>query len=88
MGNADTTLLAEAMNAFISEWGMLLNVGLALGTLIGLAAFGYSLTLLIMNSDNPQGRQDAISKLWKTGITTAAIGGFWSFVIIIYAAFF
>lgn len=87
MGHADTKMLTKAINAFITEWGTLLNVGLGIAALLGLLAFGYSITLLIMNADNPQGRQDAISKIIKSGITTACIGGFWTIVWLVYFAF-
>lgn len=87
MGYANTELLNSAIASFLDEWSLIINVGLGFATLLGLLAFGYSLTLLIYNSDNPQGRQDAISRLWKTGITTAFTGGFWSVVWLVYHIF-
>lgn len=87
MGTSDNTQLTNAFAIFMEEWGMLLNVGLGIATLIGLLAFGYALTLLNVHSDNPQGRQDAISRIWKVGITTALTGGFWSFVWMFYVIF-
>ena len=87
MGNANTKLLSAAFKKLMTEWQTLLNFGLGMATLIGLLAFGYALTQLIMNADNPQARQEAISNLLKVGITTAAIGGFWTFTVLIIAAF-
>lgn len=80
-------MLTEAFRTFMEEWSILINVGLGFATILGLLAFGYALTLLNVQSDNPQGRQDAISRLWKVGITTAMTGGFWSIVWAIYILF-
>lgn len=85
MGNEKA--LAKAFQTFVGEWGMLLNVGLGIAALLGLLAFGYALTLLIYNADNPRGRQDAIGRLWKAGITTSFIGGFWTLVWLVYYMF-
>lgn len=85
--NTDGKLLTEAFATFMEEWSALLNVGLGFATLLGLLAFGYALTLLNVKSDNPQGRQDAIARLWKVGITTALTGGFWTVVWSVYILF-
>lgn len=80
-------IMDDAISLVIEEWGMLINFGLGIATLLGLLAFGYALTLLIKNSDNPHGRDDAIKRLFKAGITTTVIGAFWLVVGLIYGMF-
>lgn len=87
MGTENTEMLGKAINAFLNEWGLLLNVGLGIAALLGLLALGYSITQLIVNAENPKGRQEAISGILKAGITTAFIGGFWSIVWAFYFIF-
>lgn len=83
----NTSGMEDALNLFIENWGQLLNMGLAFATMLGLLAFGYSLTLLIFHSDNPKGREDAISKLVKSGITIILTGSFWLIVVLVYYMF-
>lgn len=83
----DSTQMSRAINLFIQEWGILINVGLGIAALLGLLSFGYALTLLIMNADKPQQREDAIRRLWMSGIGTAITGGFWVVVTLVYGAF-
>lgn len=83
----DSQQMNNAIQLFIEEWSILINVGLGIAALLGLLAFGYALTLLIMNADKPQQRDDAIRRLWISGIGTAITGGFWVIVTLVYGMF-
>lgn len=85
---ADVDLIGSAFSDFVSSWSELINAFFGLAVLLGLLAFGYAITLLIFRADSPQGREDAISRVMKSGITVALTGSFWTILLLLYYMFF
>lgn len=85
---ANLDLIGEAFGDFVSSWSELINAFFGIAVLLGLLAFGYAITLLIFRADSPQGREDAISRVMKSGITVAITGSFWTILLLLYYMFF
>lgn len=83
MGYQNTEVLNKAMGDFIGAWGGILNVFIGLALLLGLLGIGYSLTQIIMHSDKPAKRDEALANLTKAAIGVALLGGFWTLVFMV-----
>lgn len=84
----DIEVINAAFMEFVANWSFLVNAVFGIAILLGLLAFGYAITLLIFRADSPQGREDAISRLVKSGITVAITGSFWTILLLIYYMFY
>lgn len=70
----DTTVLSSGVQAFLTEYQLLINAGTAFGILTGILAFIVLLMQLSANGDNPNERTKILKELFIVGITTALLG--------------
>lgn len=77
-------MLHRGLEHFWDEYSVLINVGLAIGVLSGILAFIILLMQLAKDGDKPIVRFKILNELMVVGITTGAIGGFWTILNLFY----